>query len=159
MEKKKMPLAELEKTVEYQRMTEKQQMFVATYVTAGLLGHYDPEAAVLAAYKCKTRESARVMSYSMMQNPRIIDVLNLHFGKDATAAFLEQVNRAIRNKKLTLAQMEAMQLKSRILGIGTALKGRPRSQTPKPEKTPKKSKKEIKMEEAPVDTTPTPSAW
>lgn len=155
MENKKMSMADLEITVEFQRLTEKQQLFIATYISAGLLGHYDAEAAVLAAYKCKSRESARVMSYSMMQNPRVIDVLNLHFGKNATEAFFEDVNRAIRNRKLTVAQMEAMKLKSKMLGIGTALKVQPRKQKPKPEK---KSKKTLEAENAPV-TDPTPSAW
>jgi phage terminase small subunit len=155
MDKKKMSLAELETTVEFQRLTPKQQLWVATYISAGLLGHYDTEAATLAAYKCKSRESARVMGYSMAQNPRVIDVLNLHFGRDATQAFLEDVNRAIRNRKLTVAQMEAMMLKSRILGIGTALRGRPKQQKPKPEK---KSKKTAAREEAPVSG-PNPAAW
>lgn len=155
MDKKKMSLAELEQRPEYLRLTERQMLFVSTFIADDQIGHYDPERAVLAAYKCKSRESARVMAYSQMQNPRIIDVLNIYFGRDASAAFLEEVNRAIRNRKLTLAQMEAMMLKSRILGIGTALRGRPRAQKPKPEK---KSKKALAAEKATVSS-PTNDAW
>lgn len=114
----RMPLDQLKETEEYQCLTPKQKLFVATYCEGGLVdGNYDPVIAVMVAYKCKSIETARVMSYSMMQSLRIIAVLNRHFNKTPIEDVLVQVNRAIHNKKVTNAQVQALRLKCEILGI------------------------------------------
>jgi|SRR5208282_1862896 len=117
----RMSLEKLRKTLEFQRLTPRQQLYVATYIETGAIGHYDAEAAVRMAYRCSTDESVRVMKYAMKRSARVVEVLNMHFGKNATDAFLEDVSRAIRNKSLTGAQVDAMILKSEILGIGSSL--------------------------------------
>jgi hypothetical protein len=121
-EDKRLTYDELKKTPEYQKLTRKQQLFVATYCAGGLAdGVYDAVNAAALAYKCRTREIARVMSYSLMANIKIVAVINRHFNAGPTAEFLETLDRAIRNKKLTMAQVTALRLKCDILGIKTAL--------------------------------------
>ena len=116
--KTRMPLSEIRLTPEYQKLTPKQQLFVAAYVDGGLLdGHYDPIAATRTAYECKTPEVARIMSYSLMANIRIVAVLNRHFQTEPIEEFMVMLDRAINNKKLTVAQLNALKLKCDILGF------------------------------------------
>jgi hypothetical protein len=70
----------------------------------------------MTAYKCRTEEIARIMSYAQMGNIRIIAVLNRHFNVTPTEAFMTVLDRAIRNKNLTNAQMEVLRLKCILLG-------------------------------------------
>jgi len=118
----RLTLAQIKDTQEYSVLTGKQQLFVETYVQSGLdTGVYDPIMATLTAYKCKSREVARIMSYSLIANIRIVAILNRHFNKEPLAEFVEQIDRAIRNKKLTVAQMQALKLKGDVLGYTTRL--------------------------------------
>ena len=119
---KKLTVEQLQETQEYQRLTQKQQLFVATYCAGGLLdGKYDAVAATRTAYQCKSAEVARIMSYSLLQNIRIVEVLNRHFGVTPIEEFLVQVNRAINNKHLTTAQMDALKLKGDLLGYANRI--------------------------------------
>lgn len=123
-ERKKLTLDELRETSEFQQLTLKQQLFVATYVETGMsTGKYDPIAAVQQAYVCKNPESARVMSYAMMGNIRIVQVLNRHFNAEPIEDFIKQIDRAIRNRKLSIAQIEALKLKAGLLGFDARLPG------------------------------------
>ena len=123
---KRLPLTELQNTQEYQRLTPKQRLFVATYCEGGMVdGNYDPVAATQTAYACKTLEIARVMSYTLMANIRVIAVLNRHFNAEPIEEFLVQIDRAINNKHITLAQMQALKLKCDILGYANRLPGAP----------------------------------
>ena len=116
----RMPLAELELTQEYQRLTPKQKLWVSTYCASGILdGVYDSVAATNVAYRCKSMEVARIMSYSLMQNIRIVAVLNRHFNTTPIEAFLVQVDRAILNKNLSTSQLGA--LKSRLIFLDMPL--------------------------------------
>jgi len=119
----KLTLEELTKTREFQQLTEKQRLFVATYVESGINDNkYDAVGAAMTAYGAKNRNVARIMSYSLLQNIRIIQVLNLHFNTTPTEAFLTQIERAIHNKRLTPQQVSAMWLKCQVLGLGQSLK-------------------------------------
>jgi len=118
----RMPLEELQNTPEYQKLTQKQRLFVATYCEGGRVsGTYDPVWATNTAYACKNLEVARIMSYALMANIRIIAVLNRHFNTAPIEEFLLQLDRAIRNKKLTVAQIQALRLKCEILGFANRL--------------------------------------
>lgn len=118
----RMSLEELEKTQEYQRLTQKQRLFVATYCEGGRISeNYDPVMATNIAYKCKSMEVARIMSYSLMANIRIIAILNRHFGTQPVDEFLAVLDRAINNKKITIAQLGALKLKCDILGLANKL--------------------------------------
>ena len=86
--KKRLSLEEIQGLAEYQRLTQKQQLFVATYCAGGLLdGRYDAVSATHTAYQCKSREVARIMSYSLLQNMRIVEVLNRHFNAEPIEEF------------------------------------------------------------------------
>ena len=120
--RKKLTLDELKELPEYQRLTQKQQLFVATYCEGGLAnGCYNAPQATLTAYQCKSLEVARIMSYSLLANIRIVSVLNRHFNATPTEEFLLMLDRAIRNKNLTIAQLSALQLKCKILGLETKI--------------------------------------
>ena len=113
----RMPMADLEKTQEFQQLTKKQQLFVRTYCEAGLTtGNYDSVEATMTAYNCKNLETARIMSYGQMSNIRIIAVLSRHFCRTPIEDFMVLVDRAIANKKLSMAQIQALRLKFEILG-------------------------------------------
>ena len=120
----RLTLEQIKGTQEYSILTGKQQMFAETYIKSGIdTGTYDPIFATMQAYKCKSRENARVMSYSLMANIRIVAVLNRHFNREPIEAFLIQIDHAIRNKKLTIAQLSALKLKGDILGYTSRLPG------------------------------------
>jgi hypothetical protein len=121
---KRLTLEEVKATQEYSILTGKQQFFVEAYCSSGIdTGTYDPVEATFIAYKCKSREVARIMSYSLMQNIRIVEVLNRHFNREPLEEFLVQLNRAIQNKKLTVAQLQALKLKADIQGFTARLPG------------------------------------
>lgn len=144
----RMPLSELKETTEFLRLTPRQQLYVSTYVETGMaLGRYDDEAAIRMAYRCSTDESVRVMRYALKRSIKVVEVLNMHFGKNATAAFLDDVNRAIRNKHLTQAQLEAIILKSKILGIDSSLGKTNRSRHLKKKRDERKKLKKSKLTE------------
>lgn len=121
---RRLSVDDLRKTQEFQQLTERQQLFVATYCAAGMVdGIYDPVAATKTAYRCKSFEVARIMSYSLMANIRIVAVLSRHFNAEPIEEFLVEVNRAIRNKHLTIAQLQALKLKADLLGFTVRLPG------------------------------------
>ena len=118
----RMRFDELSQTQEFQRLTPKQRLFVSTYCEGGLAtGVYDPIAATRTAYECKSVEVARIMSYALMANIRIIAVLNRHFNAEPIEEFLVMLDRAINNKKVTVAQIQALRLKCELLGFVTRL--------------------------------------
>ena len=121
-ERKRMGLDELRETPEFQILTQKQQLFVATYCDFGLTsGTYDAVEAARIAYTCKSKEVARVMSYSLMQNIRIVSALNRHFGTEPIEIFLKQLDRAINNKRITPSMVQALRLKCDVLGLGSRI--------------------------------------
>lgn len=160
-ERKRMPLAELRETQEFQILTQKQQLFCATYCDFGLsTGTYDAVEATRVAYACKTREIARVMSYSLMQNIRIVAVLNRHFQMEPIEEFMVQLNRAINNKKLTTAMLQALRLKCDMLHLGSRIPYENHATGTIPqsvldaEKPVRKPKKKALIERAPTPEAP-----
>lgn len=146
-EDKRLTYDELKNTPEYQKLTSKQQLFVATYCSGGLVsGKYDAVHAVMLAYKCRTLEIARIMSYSLLGNIKIIAAVNRHFNAGPTVEFLETLDRAIKNKKLTAAQLGALRLKCEILGIKTMLPAGHALIEERQEALAKKAKKRRKAE-------------
>jgi hypothetical protein len=120
----RLTLDQIKDTQEYSILTGKQQLFVETYCQSGIdTGTYDPILAAMTAYVCKSQENARVMSYALMANIRIVAALNRHFNREPIEEFLVQIDRAIRNKKLTVAQMQALKLKADVCGFSARLPG------------------------------------
>ncbi len=121
---KRLTLAEIKNTQEYSLLTGKQQLFCESYIQGGIdTGTYDPVGSALMSYACKSKENARVMSYSLMANIRIVAVLNRHFNREPIEEFVIQIDRAIQNKKLSIAQLQALKLKGDVLGYTTRLPG------------------------------------
>lgn len=157
-DRKKLTLDELFETQEYQQLTPKQRLFVATYCAGGLQNKvYNPVSATLVAYKCKNPESARVMSYALMSNMRIIATLNRHFNTEPIEQFLVEVNRAVRNKRISRAQVDALKLKADILGYAVKIPGINHTSTAIPADIVAASKAKRKRGErkpAPISTPP-----
>lgn len=144
--RKKLTLDELMDTPEYRALTPKQQLFVATYVEGGLAtGTYDRIDATRKAYVCKDEESVRVMSYAMMGNIRVIEALNRHFNTEPIEEFLQEVSRAIHNRRLSTAQVQALKIKADLLGYAARLPGAsgnfPIDPTPANQKATRKTKR------------------
>ena len=117
-ERKKLTLDELRETMEFKRLTQKQQLFVAAYCDGGLLdGNYDPVAATRIAYLCKSPKIANVLSYQLLSNIKIIAAINRHLNLEPLEDLIAQIDRAVMNGKITHAQVEALRLKSAILGF------------------------------------------
>jgi hypothetical protein len=124
MSNTRLTLAQVKDTQEYSVLTGKQQLWCETYIQGGIdTGTYDPVGATQVAYSTKSRENARVMSYALMSNLRIIATLNRHFNREPIEDFVIQIDRAIQNKKLSIAQMQALKLKADVLGYGCRLPG------------------------------------
>lgn len=114
----KMPLEDVQKTPEYARLTPKQRLWVSTYIQDGMEhGDYNPIHATKTAFACKTEDGARIFSYSVLANIHVIEVLNLHFRLEPIEAFIKLIDRAISNKKITHAQVQALRLKCELQGI------------------------------------------
>ena len=117
----RMPLEELEQTPEYQVLTPKQRLFVATFIQSGEDHQYDAAYATSVAYDCKNRNSARVMSYSMLGNIRVIAALDRHFNRQPLVSFLMVLDRAIQNKHLKQSQLHALRLKADLIGLQSGM--------------------------------------
>jgi hypothetical protein len=105
-------------TPEFKQLSPKMGQFVLTYLQSVLDGEADALAAVKAAsYNCKSDENGRILGFQLLASPKIILVMNRFFGVSPTEAFLKQVRKAISNKKLTIAQVRALELYSNINGF------------------------------------------
>ena len=112
----RLPLEEVQKTPEYARLTPKQRLWISTYIESGMaLGEYDGILATRTAFACRNQENARIMSYSLLENIHIIEVLNIHFRLDPIAAFGKIIDRAIANKKISMSQIQALRIKCELL--------------------------------------------
>ncbi len=109
-------------TFEYRHLTPKMQEWISTYLQGFLdTGKFDVLAATKAAYVCKNDESTRVLGYQITGNPKIILALNRFFGVTQKDLFLKQLERAIYDKKITLAQIRALELAAHANGWTTGL--------------------------------------
>jgi hypothetical protein len=114
----RMSLYDLARTREFDSLSLKMQKFVLIYLRSLTpTGAADPLAAVKASYNCKSDQTARVLGFQLLGNPKIVLTLNRFFGVSPDAAFLAQVQKAIFNRKLTTAQINALELYSRIHGV------------------------------------------
>jgi len=98
---------------EFQLLTVRQRKAVEIFLATG-----DKAKAVSASYHCKTPETVRVMCYRVFNHPRVIAVLAVANGADPDkVVFLERVERLIRSKKTTVAQVQAIRLYGQMLGF------------------------------------------
>jgi hypothetical protein len=117
-----MPLDELAATIEFAHLSPKMANWVRAYVKNYIdSGKLDPTTATKAAYDCRSDETARTFGYQLIGNPKIILALNRFFGNSPEQAFLKEVERAIYNRKLTVAQVRALELLCRVNGWANGL--------------------------------------
>jgi len=57
----------------------------------------------------------------MLSNIRIVAALNRYFNRQPLEAFLMVLDRAIQNKHLTVAQLQALRLKCELLGLSSRM--------------------------------------
>lgn len=131
-------LDELKETAEFIECTDRERMFVATYISNG----HDGVHAVRTAYNCKNDDSAKKMAYRLMAHIRIIMVLARHRGEAPKSLFLRLLRRASYNRGMSASQLHAFRLYAEVCGWITA---------PKPvdweERREKKKKLEKKLSE------------
>jgi hypothetical protein len=116
-EAQRMSLDELTHTVEFAHLSPKMGTFVRIYLQNFLdTGTFDPLSATKTGYDCKSDSSARTFGYQLLSNPKIILCLNRFFGSSPEEAFLRQVEKAIYSRKLTIAQVRALELQCKLNG-------------------------------------------
>ncbi len=88
-------IAELRETPEFQALTEKQQTFVAKFVSDGLVnnGHYSAPAAAKLAYKTKNPQS---LGTGLLRQRKIKKVLAIHFRTSPLDGVLLDVQTSAR---------------------------------------------------------------
>jgi hypothetical protein len=108
----KLTIAELRTQGCYLALTEPQKKLVETFLQTG-----SKLKAVQAAYKCGSEKSARVMSYPVFRLPNVIACLAVANGSDPEREkFNAELERMIRNRKVTRNQISAMRLLAQTRG-------------------------------------------
>jgi hypothetical protein len=112
-------LTDLMQRQEFQRLTPKQQAFVAKVVSLGVTtGSYDAVTAAQTVYHT-TPKNAVVMSYELLGNRKIKAVLDAHFGRTEYESIMDDLARATRTSmardlkhggSLSIATIKAVQL-------------------------------------------------
>jgi hypothetical protein len=117
----RLTLDELRDTMEFQHLSPKMQMWVSSYVQNFLNnGTFDPVFATRTAYAGKNAENIRRIGYQMLSTPKVLFALNRFFGYSPEQAFRKAVEKAIYNRRLTNAQIRALELQCRMSGYGCA---------------------------------------
>jgi len=92
----RMSLAELKSRAEWQILTDKQKFFVQSYIASGIdTGTYDAQFAVQSAYDTSGK-TAVILSYELLANRKIKQVLDLHFGHTEMDSLLADLAKAIK---------------------------------------------------------------
>ena len=105
--------AEIRKLPSYLDLTEKQRALVLEFTKNG----GDKVAAVIAVYAHKSANGARVASYAYFKNPRVRRCLDEVFRVTKKDQYIREIDEAVRNPKLAMAQVEALAAKGRLLGF------------------------------------------
>lgn len=105
-------LQELSETSEFHNLTDKQKMFVSTFISNG----YNKIHAIRTAYQCKNDLSAKVMSYSVMNTFAVTMVLAIHFGDEPVDTFLKHIARSIRKGRIKPEQLALYKLYAEVSG-------------------------------------------
>jgi len=105
-------LEELRITPEFQQLTEREKLFVATYISNG----YDQTHAVRTAYDCKDDGVASRMSYRLLAHLRIVMVLARYREEVPKETFLHLLRRAGLKNGITREQLSAFRLYAEVNG-------------------------------------------
>jgi hypothetical protein len=110
--KERLSLDQLHATQVYSDLTPRQKILVETFIGS----NGDRVAAVKAAYTTKSGEVARVMAYEAFASPRVIAALAAYFQSDPLEDFKAELRKAYRNKRLSIAQFNALKLHAEVCG-------------------------------------------
>lgn len=111
---------ELSRTPEFSMLTDKEKLFICTFIENG----YDVVNAIRTAYKCKNDHNAKIMSYPLLRRPQITTVLMIHFGDwdseqqpDASVdAFTQRLARDIIRGRVDDTTLKALRLLAEVKG-------------------------------------------
>lgn len=109
----RVPIDELKLTPEFLQLTEKQQKFVSEYILNG----GDAPAAVATCYNTNSGNSARSLSYIVLNSPAVQLVLSVHYGDSPTDSFLKELRRMILRGKIPPERLDAMKLYAEVGGF------------------------------------------
>src|SRR5665213_1255787 len=107
--KSMMTLDELKQTPEYADCSDKMKLFLVTLIENG----FNYTAATRAAFK--TKDPAKY-SWAVRNWPAVRHALNVYRGWSAFDIWMDAVQRASRNRKVTIAQLQALKLQSDAMG-------------------------------------------
>src|ERR1700691_2233198 len=98
----------------YLGLRPKQRMFIEGWIASG----GDRGFSTSSAYDCKHADVARAFSYEGLSRPAVVACLAAFYQDDPLKEFKDQVGRAVRNSRLTTAQIRALELMARLNGWG-----------------------------------------
>jgi Fe2+ or Zn2+ uptake regulation protein len=108
----KITIEQLRKEQAYLNLTDPQRRLVEVFLETG-----NKLKAVQAAYKCGSEKSARVMTYTVFRLPNVIACLAAANGSDPEREkFNAELQRMIRNRKVTRNQISVMRLLAQTRG-------------------------------------------
>jgi hypothetical protein len=110
----RMTIEELRQQKCYSDLRAKQRMFIESWIASD----GDRVFATSSAYDCAHAEAARSFSYEVLSSPAVIACLAAFYQDDPLKEFKDQVGRAVRNSRLTTAQIRALELMARLNGWG-----------------------------------------
>jgi hypothetical protein len=110
----RMTIEELRQQECYLGLRPKQRMFIEGWIASG----GDRVFSTSSAYDCKHADVARAFRYEVLSSPAVIACLAAFYQDDPLREFKDQVSRAVRNNRLTTAQIRALELMARLNGWG-----------------------------------------
>lgn len=108
---KPLPFEQLEATKEYGRLTARQRMYVRVRVETG-----DPMLAVRTAYDCKSDHHFRIMTYEVAGSKKVQAALRRAYGETERETFINQLQKRIDDRSITIAEWKAANLLCRLKG-------------------------------------------
>jgi len=114
IESPRTPLAKVQATAAWGLLSPKQAAFCAKYIQSGAdSGVYDLQAAMRAAYNASSERNLRCLTYEVLANRRVRDVLALHFNLSPRDLFLADLENSISREK-GIAKIQAQKLYARL---------------------------------------------
>jgi hypothetical protein len=107
-------LAKVQATAAWGLLTPKQAIFCERYIQSGACcGVYDIQAAMKAAYNTSSERNLRSLTYEVLANRRVRDVLALHFNQSPRDLFLADLEKTISCEK-GIAKIQAQKLYAKL---------------------------------------------
>jgi len=113
-ESPRVPLATIQATAAWGLLSPKQATFCAKYIQSGVdSGVYDLRSAMKAAYNASSERNLRCLTYEVLANRRVRDVLALHFNQSPRDLFLADLEKSIDREK-GIAKVQAQKLYAKL---------------------------------------------